>query len=312
MSLSRNILLWASRNEWLKNNVPKMKFVQRAVKKFMPGESLDDAILATRELLKHKIPTTFTHLGENITSLEEAEVNAQHYIDLLDRIDKENLDIELSLKLTHIGLDLSFSKTLELFSQIADKAHKLNNNIFIDIEDSSYVEKTIRFYRKIKETYNNVGLCLQAYLFRTMDDLKDLIIIDPWIRLVKGAYKEHPSIAFRKLTDVNKNYLELSKYLLQKIPYKNIRVAYATHDLNLQEHIKTEANKIGIPKEKLEFQMLFGIKTSVQYKLPVDGYRIRTLISYGTHWYPWYMRRLAERPANILFVVKNIFNNHNK
>lgn len=308
MGISRNILLWASRNEWLKNRVPKMKFVQKAVKHFMPGESIEDALLATRELFKHNIPTTFTHLGENITSIKEAEINTQHYLNLLEKINQEKLDIEISLKLTHIGLDLSFDKTLILFSGITETAMALNNNVFIDIEDSSYVDKTINFYKNIKEHNNNVGLCLQAYLYRTRDDLISLSSIDPWIRLVKGAYKEPASVAFRKLSQVNENYLVLSKYLLRQIVEKNIRIAFATHDLTIQEHIKKEAKKIGVPKEKLEFQMLYGIKTSEQLKLSSEGFKIRTLISYGEHWYPWYMRRLAERPANVGFVLKNIFN----
>ncbi len=284
-----------------------MNFVQKALKRFMPGEKVEDAINATRYLIKHKIPTTFTHLGENITTMKEAEINTQHYIDLLDRINKDNLDIEISLKLTHIGLDLSFEKTLELFTKIAAKAESLNNSIFIDIEDSSYVDKTIDFYKKIKENHNNVGLCLQAYLYRTMEDITSLKDINPCIRLVKGAYKEPSTVALKKLSQVNDNYFKLSRLLLQQINDKNIRVAFATHDLILQEHVKNESKKIGLPKEKIEFQMLYGIKTSEQYKLTIDGYKIRTLISYGEHWYPWYMRRLAERPANVLFVLKNIF-----
>jgi len=308
MGISRNILLWASGNEWLKSHVPKMKFVQKAVKRFMPGETVEDAIKASRELIKQNIPTTFTHLGENITSLKEAEINTKHYIDLLDKISNENIDTEISLKLTHIGLDLSFDKTLILFSRIAEKARALNNNVFIDIEDSSYVDKTIIFYKKIKENFDNAGLCLQAYLYRTMDDIKSLVDINPWIRLVKGAYKEPDKVAFEKLKQVNDNYLTLSRFLLQLIMEKNIRVAFATHDLILQEHIKKEVEKIGLSKEKLEFQMLYGIKTTEQIKIASDGYRIRTLISYGKHWYPWYMRRLAERPANVGFVLKNIFN----
>lgn len=308
MGISRNLLLWASKNEWLKNRIPEMKFVQNALKRFMPGEKVDDAIEASKELLSRKIPTTLTHLGENITTIEEAEINTQHYIDLLDRINKEQLDIEISLKLTHIGLDLSFDKTIGLFSKISDKAKRLGNNVFIDIEDSTYVDKTINFYKNIKENYGNVGLCLQAYLYRTMDDVKKMIEINPWIRLVKGAYKESPSVAFKKLADVNKNYLKISEYLLEQSSKKNIRIAFATHDINLQEHIKKETNKIGLDKEQFEFQMLYGIKTSEQFKLVSEGYKIRTLISYGEFWYPWYMRRLAERPANILFVLKNIFN----
>jgi proline dehydrogenase len=309
MGISRNILLWASRNEYLKIHVPKMKFVQKAVKRFMPGEKVEDALQATRELLKHNIPTTFTHLGENITTIQEAESNAQHYLELLDRINKENLDIEISLKLTHIGLDLSMDKTIEHFSKIAEKASALNNTVFIDIEDSSYVDKTINFYRKITSKHNNVGICLQAYLYRTMDDIRNLLDINPAIRLVKGAYKEPATIAFKKLSQVNENYLGLSRLLLQQINDKNFRVAFATHDLILQEHIKNESKNLCLGKEKLEFQMLYGIKTSEQYKLATDGYKIRTLISYGEHWYPWYMRRLAERPANVGFVLKNIFSN---
>jgi proline dehydrogenase len=307
MGISRNILLWASRNEWLKSRIPKMNFVQKAVKRFMPGETIEDATQATRELLKYNIPTTFTHLGENITTIKEAERNTQHYLELLDNINGERLDIEISLKLTHIGLDLSIDKTLELFSSIAEKAGTLNNNVFIDIEDSSYVDKTIKFYRNIKENHNNVGLCLQAYLYRTMDDLKSLSAINPWIRLVKGAYKEPASVAFKKMSQVNDNYMTIAMFLMQQIIEKDIRVAFATHDLILQEHIKREAKEIGLPKEKLEYQMLYGIKTSEQIKLASEGYKIRTLISYGDHWYPWYMRRLAERPANVIFVLKNLF-----
>lgn len=308
MSMSRNILLWASRNEWLKSRVPKMKFVQKAVKRFMPGEKVEEAIQATKELRHHNIPTTFTHLGENITSLEQAEENTQHYIDLLEKINNENLDIEISLKLTHIGLDLSFDKTLDLLSSISEKANKFNNNVFIDIEDSSYVDKTIKFYRKIKEKNSNVGLCLQAYLYRTMDDIKNMIGINPWIRLVKGAYKESSTVAFPNILQVNENFLSLSKYLLERINEKGIRVAFGTHDLSIQEQVKRAAKSTGIDKRNLEFQMLYGIKTTEQYKLASEGYRIRTLISYGEHWYPWYMRRLAERPANVGFVIKNIFN----
>ena len=308
MGISRNILLWASRNEYLKIHIPKMKFVKKAVKRFMPGETVQDAIQATRELLKHNIPTTFTHLGENITTLAEAETNTQHYLNLLDRINKESLDIEISLKLTHIGLDLLFEKTLILFSTIAEKASALNNTVFIDIEDSSYVDKTINFYKMIKEKHRNVGICLQAYLYRTMDDIRNLLDINPSIRLVKGAYKEPATVAFKKISQVDSNYIELSLFLLKAIVENDIRVAFATHDLKIQEHIKNESKNLGLGKQEIEFQMLYGIKTSEQYKLAKDGYKIRTLISYGEHWYPWYMRRLAERPANVGFVLKNIFN----
>lgn len=309
MSAGRSILLWGSKNNWMRNHVPKFRFVRRAVKKFMPGETATDAINATRELLKKNIPTTFTHLGENIKDLSEAETAANHYLELIDRINKEKIDIEVSLKLTQIGFDLSFEKTLECFKQITKRARECGNNVFIDIEDSSYVDKTLDFYKKVKVEYDNVGLCLQAYLYRTMDDLKELIQINPWIRLVKGAYKEPENIAFKKKKDVDDNFFELSKYLLSQIQERGIRVAFGTHDLKLQQQIRNEATKIGLAKYKIEFQMLYGIKSAEQYKLAEEGYNIRTLISYGEFWYPWYMRRLAERPANVWFVAKNIFRN---
>ncbi|MBE0571957.1 MAG: proline dehydrogenase family protein [Ignavibacteriaceae bacterium] len=285
-----------------------MKFVQKAVKRFMPGETIEEALVAAKDFSKKGIPTTFTHLGENIQSLNEAEENTNHYLILLDKISNDKLDIEISLKLTQIGLDLSFDKSLELYSKIALRAQELNNNIFIDIEDSSYVDKTIAFYKKIKENQDNIGLCLQAYLYRTLNDLKNLIAIKPSIRLVKGAYKEASSIAFPKISQVNTNYMRLSKYLLEQSRENGIRVAFGTHDLMIQEQVKNEAKKIGLQKDKIEFQMLYGIKSTEQVKLAHDGYKIRTLISYGEYWYPWYMRRLAERPANVTFILKNIFN----
>ncbi len=306
MAISRNLLLWASNNEWMTGHVPNYKFVQKALKKFMPGETPNDAINAARELLKQNIPATFTHLGENINDLGEAEISTQHYVNLIEIINNENLDIEVSLKLTQIGFDLSFEKTFEFFKEITQKAKKCNNNVFIDIEDSSYVDKTIEFYKRIKEEYDNVGLCLQSYLYRTMDDVKAMIDINPWIRLVKGAYNEPDTIAFKKKRDTDENFFTISKYFLEQIQKKDIRIAFATHDLKLQEHIKNEAKKYDLPNEVIEFQMLYGIKQREQISLAAKGYKVRTLISYGNHWYPWYMRRIAERPANVGFILKNI------
>jgi proline dehydrogenase len=306
MSLGRNILLWCSKNEWLKKRFPKMKFTRRAVKKFMPGETVEDAITTTRKLLENNIPATFTHLGENITTLEEAEENTKHYIALLDKINTEKLDIEISLKLTQIGFDLSFDKTFELFSQIAAKIKGNNNFVFIDIEDSSYVDKTIDFYKKIKRKYDNVGLCLQAYLCRTMKDIEQMMDINPAIRLVKGAYKEPETVAFKSKKKVDENFFKISEFLLGKLKEQNWRAAFATHDMNLVKRIEDEGARLGIEKSNLEFHMLYGIKSSEQLKLAADSYRVRVLISYGEAWFPWYMRRLAERPANVGFILRNL------
>ena len=309
MNIGRSLLLWASKNEWMTGHVPNFKFVQKALNRFMPGETPTDALNATRRLLKHNILTTFTHLGENINDLREAEISTRHYVDLIERINNEKLDIEVSLKLTQIGLDLSYEKALELFKVIVQKAKEYNKNVFIDIEDSSYVDRTINFYKRIKEEYNNVGLCLQAYLYRTMDDIKAMIDINPWIRLVKGAYNEPDTIAFKRKKDVDENFFMISKYFLEQIQKRNIRIAFATHDLKLQEQIKKEAKIYDLPNKVVEFQMLYGIKEREQISLAIQGYNVRTLISYGRHWYPWYMRRLAERPANVGFILKNILGN---
>ena len=306
MGVGRNILLWGSTNDWMKKNVPQFNFVKNAVKRFMPGETTSDAISAARELKHNSIKTTFTYLGENIKEISEAEQAANHYYQLIEQIHKEKLDTEISLKLTQIGLDLSFDTALPLFQQITRKAKECNNNVFIDIEDSTYVDKTIEFYKKIKENYDNVGLCLQAYLHRTIDDLKSMIDINPWIRLVKGAYNEPDTIAFKEKRKVDENFFSISKYLLELIQDKGIRVAFGTHDLNLQQQIKNEAKKRDMPNNLVEFQMLYGIKSAEQIKLADEGYNVRTLISYGKAWYPWYMRRLAERPANVGFVLKNL------
>ena len=307
MGIGRNLLLWGSRNNWMKNNVPKFNFVKKAVKRFMPGETAEDAINATRVLLEKYIPTTFTFLGENIKDISEGEIVKEHYLMLLDKIHEADLDIEISLKLTQLGFDISFEKTFEFFKEIVLKAKNYNNAVFIDIEDSSYVDKTIEFYRKLKSEFDNIGLCLQAYLYRTQNDIEKMMDINPWIRLVKGAYNEPVSVAFKEKNRVDENFFELSKILIKAVQEQGIRVAFGTHDLELQIRIKKLAIESGLKRNQVEFQMLYGIQSQAQFKLAEEGYKIRTLISYGNAWFPWYMRRLAERPANVGFVLKNIF-----
>lgn len=309
MGLSRNVLLWASENKWMRKNVPGKSFVKKAVKKFMPGETIEDALSASRNFDLQRIPTTFTHLGENITNLDEGLAIRDHYLQLIDKIDASKLDIEISLKLTQLGLSISSDETYTRFQTIVQKAkEKLNNVVWIDMESSGYTQQTIEFYKKIKQENDNVGLCLQAYLNRTEKDFDNLLKLSPNIRLVKGAYKEPADVAFAAKTDVNKNYFALSKKLLNSVKEKNIRAAFATHDENLIYSIIKESKYLGVQKNNLEFQMLYGIKPAFQKSLVMRGYKLRVLISYGDFWYPWYMRRLAERPANVWFVLKNILN----
>jgi len=308
MSLSRTVLLWASESPWMRKNVPSWGFVKSAVKKFMPGEKVEDALNAAKIFQDKTIPTIFTKLGENITDLSEGLIVRDHYSKLIDKIAERNIDIEISLKLTQLGFDLSFDETYERFKAITKKVkEKLGNIIWIDMEGSAYTQKTIEFYKKIRSEYDNVGLCLQAYLYSIEKDVDDLLKLNPHIRLVKGAYKEPHEIAFPKKNDVDQSFLEISKKLMLAAKEKNIRVAFGTHDEDLIYAIIKESKSIGVQKNKIEFQMLYGIKPNFQNELVKLGYKLKVLISYGDFWYPWYMRRLAERPSNVWFVLKNIF-----
>ncbi len=308
MSLFRSVLLWASENSWMRCHVPRYEFVKSAVKKFMPGEHVEDSLDAAEKFKAGLIPTIFTRLGENITELSEGLAVCDHYLNLIDKISSHKLDIEISLKLTQLGFDLSFDETYERFKLITQKVKdKLGNVIWIDMESSMYTEKTLEFYKKIKQEFGNVGLCIQSYLYRSENDLDELLKINSHIRLVKGAYKEPPDIAFAKKKSVDQNYFVLAKKMLQASKEKAIRTVFGTHDENLISKIIFEAGRLGISKEQLEFHMLYGIKPEFQKGLIKRGNKVRVLISYGEFWYPWYMRRLAERPANVWFVLKNIF-----
>ncbi len=308
MGISRNILLWASENPWMRLRVPKWKFVRSAINKFMPGESVDDALLAAKKFQEDSIPTLFTRLGENIQHSSEGLEVCNHYLEVIDKIAENKLDVEISLKLTQLGFDSSFEESYDRFKTITQKVkEKLGNMVWIDMEGSAYTEKTLFFYKKIKEEFDNVGICLQSYLYRTEKDLDDLMSINANIRLVKGAYKEPSDIAFNRKKDVDENFLHLSKIILKLKSEKNIFIAFGTHDQNLCAQILKEAKHYSVSKDKFEFQMLYGIQSGYQRELANHGYQVRVLISYGNFWYPWYMRRLAERPANIWFVIKNIF-----
>jgi proline dehydrogenase len=308
MGVMRNILLWASANPVLKEKVPRLKFVRKALKRFMPGERPDDAIAATKIFQADGIPTVFTQLGENVVNLFEADEVRNHYLNVIEKIAQEKLDVEVSIKLTQLGFDLSEERTYENFKEILLKAKTLlKNTVWIDMEGSAYTQRTIDFYKKIKSEESNTGLCLQSYLFSTHEDLNQLMGLKPEIRLVKGAYKEPPDIALKDKIRVDENYLDLSQKMLAKVKEGAMKAVFGTHDLKLIDAINKYAQAIGLEKTKYEFHMLYGIKTNEQIRLAREGYKVRILISYGSAWYPWYVRRLAERPANITFVLKNIF-----
>jgi len=303
----RRSLLKASQSQWLRERAPRYGFMRRAVKRFMPGENVEDALTAAQTLASNGIGTVLTHLGENITDRAEAQEVSKHYLDVLDRIRAANLPAEVSVKLTQLGLDLDnefcYSNLVALIEHTpAEKT------LWIDIEQSPYVDVTLQLYRRARKAYANVGVCVQAYLFRTEKDLDALISIGASVRLVKGAYNEPAEIAFPLKKDVDENYLHLAQRLLSPESRKmRVRAAMATHDRVLIKKIVEWSASQGIAKANLEFQMLYGIQRSEQLRLVRDGYRCNVLISYGSFWFPWFMRRLAERPANVLFLARNFF-----
>ncbi len=307
MGLMRSILLAASRSKWLRERVPRFQFSRRAVTRFMPGEDLTSALNAASTFAPSDIGVVLTYLGENVHDAGEAREVTNHYLEAISRIQTAGLNCEISVKLTQLGHDIGARVSEDNVRAIIERAQTAGNFVWIDMEDSSYTDSTLELYRTLRAEYANVGVCLQAYLFRTQQDLERLLPLSPAIRLVKGAYREPASVAFPKKKDVDENFLILSTALLDSIPQNKTRVAIATHDARVVERIQQIAAEKKIPKNKFEFQMLYGIRTTALESLVRSGHRGRVLISYGPAWFPWYMRRLAERPANLLFVLRNVF-----
>jgi proline dehydrogenase len=272
----------------------------------MPGEELSDALRAAGELRAKSINTILTHLGENITEAAEAEEVRDHYLGALQQIKESGVDAYLSVKLTQLGLDLSEEVCLRNLSSIIERAAGAGNMVWIDMEQSKYVDRTISVFRQTRSRFSNVGLCLQAYLYRTEKDLNDLLPLQPAIRLVKGAYAEPADVAFPKKTDVDANYQKLAGALLAGARKNRSLVGIGTHDPELIRYSARKASEEGLSRNDYEYQLLYGIRTEEQLRLASEGYRVRSLISYGSFWFPWYVRRLAERPANVWFVVKSI------
>ena len=305
MGLSRTILLAMSESEWLRVHAPRYRFVRRTVDRFMPGERLEDAINAASGLEKQQIGTVFTALGENVADPAEAEKESLHYVEALDQVRKAGLGTEVSVKLTHLGLDLDPELCYRNLKRIID--HATEGVVWIDMEQSSYVDRTFAIFNRARAESPRVGICVQAYLYRTAKDLEALIAMGAAVRLVKGAYKEPKEVAFPKKADVDRNYFDLTKRLLSDEARKaGVRAGIATHDVELIRRINEHAASRGLGKKDYEFQMLYGIQRAEQLRLAQEGYKSVVLVAYGTYWYPWFMRRMAERPANAWFALKNI------
>jgi proline dehydrogenase len=303
----RTLLLWAARNAWLRRVVPRLWFARRAVRRFMPGEQLGDALEAAERLAADGIGAIFTHLGENLTDPAEADAVAAHYLDALERIRERGIDGEISVKLTQLGLDLDPDLARRHMAVLASRARELNLGVaWIDMEGSAYTEATVALYEALKPDHPNLGICLQAYLRRTAADVRRLLPLDPHVRMVKGAYDEPATVAYRSRAEVDAAYLAQCVVLLTENRGALGRLGLGTHDVRLIEQVAATASAAGPGRDAFEVEMLYGIRTDQQRRLAAAGHPTRTLIAYGEYWYPWYVRRLAERPANVLFVLRQM------
>jgi proline dehydrogenase len=306
MSLLRSALLRASRSPWLESQFKKRGFTRRAVKRFLPGEDLGAALDAAASLAADDLGSLITNLGERVTTRGEAAAVREHYLSALEAIHARSLPTQLSIKLTHLGLDAGRDACVADVAKLAARAASLGSFVWIDMEESHYVDATMGVFRELRASHTNVGLCLQAYLHRTPMDLETLLPLQPAIRLVKGAYREPAARALSRRHDIDAAYLSLGRRLLDQAARGQGLPVFGTHDMKLIEALRMHANGRRLPLHAYEVHMLYGIAMPAQRALASTGLRVKTLISYGTNWFPWYMRRLAERPANMWFVVRNV------
>jgi len=307
MSLARGLLLRASRSDWLAGQLRRRAFVRRAVRRFLPGEDLADALAAAADCAGRGIGSVLTQLGEQVRSPAEADAVRDHYLGVLDRIRQQSLPGQLSVKLTHLGLDADREACIARVQALAARADATGSVLWIDMEESRYTDATLEVFRQVRARRVNVGVCLQTYLRRTPADLAALLPLRPAIRLVKGAYNEPASLAFPHKADVDAAYVALASRLLEAAAGGGGLPVFGTHDFRLIERIRERARSLGVALGSYEFHLLYGIRTTEQHALAAAGAKVRVLISYGAAWFAWYMRRLAERPANVWFVVRSLF-----
>lgn len=315
----RSLLIYLSRASWAQRTVTRWKFARRTASRFIAGEAVEDALRVIRELEAKSIHATLDHLGEHTTMLEEAHRATEDILAILDELAGDDVRSNVSIKLTQIGLGLDAGLCAQNLERILQRAEKQRNFVRIDMEDTPYTDQTIDLYYRMRgKGYKNVGMVIQSYLYRSEADMRRLLQDGARIRLVKGAYKEPPDKAFPKKADVDANYDLLTKLLIDAAREagsprlsKDGRFppipAIATHDEKRIAFARQYAERVGLPKHALEFQMLFGIRRDLQEQLAQEGYPLRVYVPFGTHWYPYLMRRLAERPANLWFFVSNFF-----
>jgi len=303
--LTRSALIYLSRKEGLKDFAARFSLFKKLTTRFIAGESIDEAVAAIREVNAHGCSASFDHLNESVGSTAETEAEVREYLDVLRRIDETGINSNVSIKLTQFGLEIDPELAYRNARRVVEDAARRGNFVRVDMEGSNVTQATIDVFKRLRAEFglNDVGIVLQSYLYRTMDDARDLLKIPARIRLCKGAYNEPPEVAYPNKKDVDDNYIRVMKLLLSSGIYHGI----ATHDPRMIDATLEFAKREGVPKDAFEFQMLYGIRRDLQEQLARDGYGMRVYVPYGKHWYPYFMRRLAERPANIWFVLKNLW-----
>ncbi len=304
----KKLLLLMSKSKLLMLIFSKAPGARYFSRRFVAGETLEDAVDAVKKLNEAGMMVSLDHLGESVSEKEEAEAAAEACLEILDAIAKDELTANISVKLTQLGLDIDKKLCESLMRKIAKKAKKHKLTVRIDMEDSDCVDRTLALYRKLHKTYKNIGVVIQSYLMRSEADVKELIELGASVRLCKGAYDEPEDIAFKEKKMVDHNFLYLAGILFSDTSLANgTYPCIATHDETIINTVKKETKEQKILNRRFEFQMLYGVRPKLQKKLAKKGYRVRIYVPYGTHWYPYFMRRLAERPANLWFFLRNLF-----
>jgi len=301
----RAFLLFLSRRKSLRKWLEKSPLARRLAARFVAGDTLADALEAGRRINSEGISLTLDHLGENVSSTAEAEASRDVYLQALEEIARNGIRCNVSLKLTQFGIDISEQACRANVEQLARRAKELNNFVRVDMESSNHTERTLQLVTDLHAQYGTVGAVIQAYLYRSEKDIEMLCRRGIRVRLCKGAYLEPPEVAFQRKADVDKNFVDLMKLLLATGTYP----AIATHDPKMIEETKNFARGKNITPESFEFQMLYGIRRDLQRRLVAEGYRLRLYVPFGKAWYPYFMRRLAERPANLIFFARNLARN---
>jgi proline dehydrogenase len=302
----RAFFIWLSENRSLRGVAERSRAGQRVSARFVAGTQIPDALRVARAVNDSGMTVSLDNLGENVTNTEEARHSASVYHELLDRIAAEGLQANVSVKLTHMGFDVDEQLAISIVHDLVAHAARLNNFVRVDMEGSPYTQRTLDLVRRIHSEpghSNAVGAVIQSYLRRSERDVEELCAQKIRIRLCKGAYKEPADIAFQDKSDVDANFNKLTRIMLKSGVYHGI----ATHDQKIIEETIRFAQAEKVPAEAFEFQMLHGIRRDLQEQLVRDGWRMRVYVPFGTEWYPYFMRRLAERPANVLFIAKNLF-----